>query len=86
MIGDLRKLQRRRAALVERSGELRAGLLRDAAPIVEKAATVDRFIAPLRKHPLITAVALGAVALAGGRRILPWLTRALTLYALFKRV
>lgn len=86
MIGDLRELRRRRAALVERSGELRAGLVRDAAPIVQKAAGVDRLVAALRRHPLASALAVGVVAVAGRRKILPWLTRALTLYALLKRI
>jgi hypothetical protein len=65
---------------------LRAALLRDAAPIVQKAATADRVVTALRKYPLVTAVAVGAVALAGRRNLLPWLTRALTLYALLKRI
>jgi len=85
LIGDLRELQRRRAALVERSGELRAGLVRDAAPIIQKAAGADRVVAALRRYPVVTAVAVGVVAVAG-RKLLPWLTRALTLYALLKRV
>ena len=85
MIGDLRELQRRRAALVERSGELRAGLVRDAAPIIQKAAGADRVVAALRRYPVVTAVAVGVAAVAG-RKLLPWLTRALTLYALLKRV
>lgn len=85
MIGDLRELQRRRAALVERSTELRAALVRDAAPIVQKAAGADRVVAVLRRYPVITAVAAGVVAVAG-RKVLPWLTRALTLYALLKQI
>jgi type II secretory pathway component PulF len=84
MIGDLRELQQRRAALVERSSQLRAGLVRDAAPIIQKAAGADRVVAALRRYPVVTAVVVGAVAFAG-RKVLPWLTRALTLYALLKR-
>jgi hypothetical protein len=86
MIGDLRELQRRRAELVERSTALRAALVREATPIVQKAATADRVLTALRKYPLITAVAVGVVAVAGARNLLPWLTRALTLYALLKRI
>jgi len=86
MIVDLRGLQRRRAELVERSTAQRAGLISAAAPIVRKAATVDRIVTALRKHPFVTAVAVSAVAFAGARRFLPWLTRALTLYGLLKRV
>jgi hypothetical protein len=86
MIGDLRELQRRRAELVERSTALRAALVHAAAPILQKAATADRVASALRKHPLVTAVAVGAVAIVGTRSLLPWLTRALTLFALLKRI
>jgi type II secretory pathway component PulF len=85
VIGNLHELEQRRAALVERSSELRAGLVRDAAPIIQKAAGADRVVAALRRYPVVTAVAVGVVAVAG-RKVLPWLTRALTLYALLKRV
>jgi type II secretory pathway component PulF len=85
VIGDLRELQRRRAALVERSSELRAGLVRDAAPILQKAASADRVICALRRYPIVTAVAAGVVAVVGTSSILPWLTRALTLYTLLKK-
>jgi hypothetical protein len=86
MIGDLRELQRRRVELVERSTALRAGLIDAAVPLVQKAATADRIVTALRSHPLVTAVAVGAVAVVGTRSLLPWLTRALTLFALLKRV
>lgn len=85
MIGD-HELRRRRAELVERSTALRAALVHAAAPIVQKAATADRIVTALRKHPWVTAAAVGAVALAGRRSLLPWLTRALTLFALLKRI
>jgi hypothetical protein len=80
------ELQRRRAELVERSAALRAALLEDAAPILHKAATADRIVTALRNHPVVGAVAVGAVALAGARSLLPWLTRALALFALLKRI
>jgi hypothetical protein len=86
MIGDLRELERRRAELIERSTALRAALVHTATPIVQKAATVDRVVATLRKYPVISAVTAGAVAVVGARSLLPWLTRALTLYALLKRI
>lgn len=86
MIGGLHELQRRRAELVERSTAERARLIYAAAPIMQKAATVDRIVTALRKHPLVTAVAVGAIAIAGRRRVLPWLMRALMLYGLLKRV
>jgi hypothetical protein len=86
MIGEQRELQRRRAELVERSTALRTALTRAAAPVVQKAATADRIVAALRKRPLISAVAVGAAAFAGARSLLPWLARALTLFALLKRI
>jgi len=86
MIGDLRELQRRRAELIERSTALRAALLEAATPIAQKAATADRIVTALRKHPVVTAVAVGAVAVVGTRSLVPWLTRAVTLFALLKRV
>ena len=50
------------------------------------AATADRIVAALRKYPLITAVMAAAAAVVGTRSLLPWVTRALTLYALLKRI
>jgi 3-dehydroquinate dehydratase len=86
VIGDLRELQQRRAELVERSTALRAALFEAAVPIVQKAASADRVVTALRNHPVVTAVAVGAVAIMGTRSLLPWLTRALTLFALLKRM
>ena len=86
MIGDARELERRRAELVARSAALRAALARSAGPVVQKAAAADRLVTALRRHPLISAVAVGAVAFAGARSLLPWLTRALTLFALLRRI
>jgi type II secretory pathway component PulF len=83
MIGEL---QRRRAELVERSTALRAALIQAAAPIAQKAATADRIVAALRRYPLVIAVTVSAVAFVGTRGLLPWLTRALTLFALLKRI
>jgi YqjK-like protein len=86
MMAGLHELQRRRAELVERSTAQRAGLIYAAAPIMQKVATADRIVTALRKHPVLTAVAVGAVAIVGTRRFLPWLTRALMLYGLLKRI
>jgi hypothetical protein len=86
VIANLGELRRRRAELIERSTALRAALAHAAAPIVQKAAAADRIVAPLRRHPLIIAVTLGVVAVAGTRRLVPWLTRAFALYALLKRI
>jgi hypothetical protein len=86
VIGDARELERRRAELVARSAALRAALARSARPVVQKAAAADRLVTALRRPPLISAVAVGAVAFAGARSLLPWLTRALTLFALLRRI
>ncbi len=39
----------------------------------------------LRRYPVVTALAVGAVALIGPRRIFDLGTRALTLYMLLRR-
>lgn len=70
--------------LVRRSAEQRAALIASAQPITRKVATVDRVASYVRRYPVIASVVVGAVALAGPRRILDLGTRALTLYALLK--
>ncbi len=77
-------LQARRLELVQRSAAQRAALIADAEPAVRKAAAVDRVVARVRQYPVVTAVAVGAVALLGTRRIFELATRVLTLYALFR--
>jgi hypothetical protein len=85
MNGRLQSLQARRLELVQRSAAQRAALIADVDPLVRKAATVDRLVARVRQYPVVTAVAIGAVALLGTRRIYELATRLLTLYALFRR-
>jgi hypothetical protein len=68
--------------LVERSTAQRAALLADAEPIVRKAAEVDRVLTYVRRYPVFTSVAVGAVALLGPRRIWDIGARAITLYML----
>ena len=70
--------------LVRRSSEQRAALLAAAAPIVDKARSVDRVVSYIRRYPVLTSVVVGAIALAGPRRILGLGARALTLYSLLK--
>lgn len=70
--------------LVRRSTEQRAALIAAAQPIVHKAAVVDRVVAEVRRYPVLSSLVVGAIALAGPRKILDWGTRALTLYALLK--
>lgn len=78
-------LEARRLELVHRSATQRAALIAEVDPLVRKAATVDRIVARVRQYPVVTAVAVGAVALLGTRRIYELATRLLTLYALFRR-
>jgi hypothetical protein len=78
-------LAQRRRALVERSQAQRAALLGAAEPIVGKAATLDRVVDYVRRYPIATAVAAGAVALVGPRKLFDLGTRALTLYMLLRK-
>lgn len=78
-------LARRRRELVERSAAQRAALIGDAEPLLRKAAALDRLITSVRRHPVVTGVAAGAVALLGGRRLFELASRAIALYALFRQ-
>jgi hypothetical protein len=78
-------LAQRRQELVERSAAQRAALLAAAAPIVSKAAAVDRVVSYVRRYPVLSSFAVGAVALAGPRRLLDLGSRAVTLYMLLRR-
>lgn len=71
--------------LVELSTAQRAALIAAAAPMARKAAAADRVVAYVRRYPLFTSVLVGAVALAGPRRIFDMGSRALALYALLRR-
>jgi hypothetical protein len=70
--------------LVRRSAEQRAALLAAAEPIVHRARSVDRVVSYVWRYPVLTSVVVGAIALAGPRRVLDFGARALTLYALLK--
>jgi hypothetical protein len=78
-------LASRRAELVERSAAQRRALIATAGPLAEKTAALDRIVARVQRHPVLTVFGVGAVLLLSGRRILDLATRALTLYALLKR-
>ncbi|OGA40293.1 MAG: hypothetical protein A3G28_06420 [Betaproteobacteria bacterium RIFCSPLOWO2_12_FULL_68_19] len=80
------RLEQRRRELVERSAAQRAALVRAAEPLVRKAAALDRVVAYVRHYPIVTAVAAGAVALLGPRKLLSLGTRLLTLYTLFRQL
>jgi len=78
-------LAERRLELVDRSATQRAALVADAQPLLSKAAAADRILGMLRRYPVATALAVGAVALIGPRRLFDFGTRALTLYMLLRR-
>jgi hypothetical protein len=78
-------LAARRMELVSRSEVQRAALLVSAEPIVRKAAALDRVVAYVRGNPVIAAVAVGAVALIGPKKIFDLGTRLMTFYMLLKR-
>ena len=50
-----------------------------------KAAAADRIVGMLRRYPVVTVLAVGAVALIGPRRLFDYGTRAVTLYMLLRR-
>jgi len=78
-------LAARRRELVERSSVQRAALTLSAEPIARKAAALDRVIASVRRYPVVTALAVGAVALIGPRKLFDLGARAVTLYMLLRR-
>lgn len=77
-------LAERRQELVERSAAQRAALVAAAEPLLRRAVTVDRITASLRRYPVVAALAVGAVALIGPRKLFDLGTRALTLYILLR--
>lgn len=78
-------LAERRQELVERSAAQRAALAAEAQPLIRKAGAADRIVGALRSYPVVTALAVGAVALIGPRKLFDLGTRALTLYMLLRR-
>jgi YqjK-like protein len=78
-------LAARRRELVERSAAQRAALAQAAEPLVRKAAALDRVVGYVQRNPVVSAAAVGAVALLGTRRIFDLAARAITLYTLFRR-
>jgi YqjK-like protein len=78
-------LAARRRELVERSTAQRAALVASAEPLARKAAALDRIVASVRRYPFAVALAVGAVALVGPRKLFDLGARAITLYLLLKR-
>ena len=80
-----RPLGERREALIARSTEQRAAIIAAAQPLVHKADTADRLLSYVRRYPVPLA-ALGVAAVVfGSRKIFDIASRALTIYALFRR-
>jgi hypothetical protein len=78
-------LAARRRELVERSSAQRVALIGSAQPLARKAAALDRVVESVRRYPVVVAVAVGAVALIGPRKLLDLGARAVTIYLLLKR-
>ena len=79
-------LETRRRELVERSTAQRAALRMTMAPLIEKAATIDRAIASVRRYPVLVAAIAGGVALLGSRKLFSFIARGLTLYTLIRKI
>jgi hypothetical protein len=78
-------LAQRRQELVQRSATQRSALIHGVEPLMRKAAALDRLVTSMRRHPLVTGLLAGAVALVGARKLFDMTTRLLTLYMLFRR-
>jgi small ligand-binding sensory domain FIST len=70
---------------VARSAAQRAALAGDAAPLLSKAAALDRVVQRVRDYPILTGAVAAGIVLLGSRRIFDAAARVLTLYALLKR-
>jgi hypothetical protein len=77
-------LAERRQELVARSAAQRAALVGAVAPLVRKAAALDRVVAYVRRYPVLSSLAVAALALFGPRRVLDLGARALTLFLLLR--
>ena len=78
-------LAQRRQELVSRSTAQRAALVADAEPLLRKVAAADRILGKVRRYPALVALAGGAVAFIGSRRLFGLVAQALTIYKLFRR-
>ena len=80
-----RSLAERRQALVARSQAERAAVLAAAQPLLHKAAAADRMLERVRRHPVAVTLIGAAIVFLGSRRLFDLATRAITVYALFRR-
>ena len=85
MNGHRQALARRREELVMRSAAHRAVVVSEGAALVRKGAALDRIVSTVRRNPVVTGIALGAVLLAGPRKLFDLGERLLTLYLLLRQ-
>ena len=78
-------LAARRQELIARSAAERAAIIAAAQPLVHAAGVADRLVSRVRRYPVAVAVVAGAVVFFGSRKLFDIATRAVTLYALFRR-
>jgi len=78
-------LTERRQELVARSGEQRAAIVAAAEPLLRTAGATDRLLSRVRRYPVPLAALGVAVVLFGSRKLFDVASRALTVYALFRR-
>jgi len=74
-----------REELVARSAAQRAAIIASAQPLLHTAASADRVVSRLRRHPIAVTAVAAAIVLLGSRRLFDLATRAATIYALFRR-
>ena len=78
-------LAQRREALVAQSAAQRSAIIASAQPLARGAAAIDRITGPVRRHPVLAAIAIGAVTLLGSRKMSDLASRAMTIYMLLRR-
>jgi len=78
-------LAQRRLELVERSATQRSALIDGVAPLLHKAAALERIVATVRRYSVVGGVVAGVVALVGSRKLTDIATRLLTVYLLGRR-
>lgn len=78
-------LAARREALLARSQAERAAINAAAEPLLRKAAAADRLYSRVRRHPVSVALIGIAVVALGTRKLFNLATRAMAIWALFRR-
>ena len=82
----LHELEARRLELIARSSAQRAALIAGVVPVADKLATVDRAVASVKRHPVVSALIAGGVVLFGWRKLFDWAARGITLNTLLKKL